>query len=208
MRVVELRRSSPGRRSGCWRPPPGRKEVTSSAPPTRRGSSTASRRRTPAYLQDRPDLVDPDERRYVAAMGARLSRAIPANFGVPTPVDSLLLGRRNNPPDAKKAAFAAWPSIIRSITRTARIVQRNSHLLADGAGKSPSTTGAGSEGALTKGPFNAPLPITDLNNALVSYILTGLAGFSTAAPARYRAERASRSRPQPAGAGDILPAHA
>lgn len=48
-------------------------------------------------------------------------------------------------------------------------------------GKSPSTTGAGSEGALTKGPFNCLRPITDLNNALVSYILTGLAGFSTPA---------------------------
>ena len=48
-------------------------------------------------------------------------------------------------------------------------------------GKSPSTTGAGSEGALTKGPFNAVLPITDLNNALVSYLLTELAGFSTPA---------------------------
>ena len=48
-------------------------------------------------------------------------------------------------------------------------------------GKSPSTTGAGSEGALTKSPFNALRPTIDLNNALVSYILTGLGGFSTAA---------------------------
>ena len=48
-------------------------------------------------------------------------------------------------------------------------------------GKSPSTTGAGSEGALTKGPFNALRTIVDLNAALVSYVLTGLAGFSTAA---------------------------
>ena len=40
-------------------------------------------------------------------------------------------------------------------------------------GKSPSTTGAGSEGALTKGPFNALPPIIDLNAALVSLILTG-----------------------------------
>jgi hypothetical protein len=48
-------------------------------------------------------------------------------------------------------------------------------------GKSPSTTGAGSEGALTKGPFNALSPVTDLNNALVSFILTGYSGFSTAA---------------------------
>ena len=42
-------------------------------------------------------------------------------------------------------------------------------------GKSPSTTGAGSEGALTKGPFNALPPIMDLNNALV-FALTGHSG--------------------------------
>jgi hypothetical protein len=48
-------------------------------------------------------------------------------------------------------------------------------------GKSPSTTGAGSEGALTKGPFNALPPIYDLNNALVSYLLTGHEAFVTAA---------------------------
>jgi hypothetical protein len=48
-------------------------------------------------------------------------------------------------------------------------------------GKSPSTTGAGSEGALTKGPFNALPPITDLNNALVSFMLTGAHPFITAA---------------------------
>jgi hypothetical protein len=48
-------------------------------------------------------------------------------------------------------------------------------------GKSPSTTGAGSEGALTKGPFNALPPVFDLNAALVSYILTGYDAFITAA---------------------------
>jgi hypothetical protein len=48
-------------------------------------------------------------------------------------------------------------------------------------GKSPSTTGAGSEGALTKGPFNALRHTADLNNALVSMILTGHDGFSTSA---------------------------
>jgi hypothetical protein len=48
-------------------------------------------------------------------------------------------------------------------------------------GKSPSTTGFGSEGALTKGPFNAVSPVVDLNNALVAAILTEYAGFTTAA---------------------------
>jgi hypothetical protein len=48
-------------------------------------------------------------------------------------------------------------------------------------GKSPSTTGAGSEGALTKGPFNALPPVYDLNSALVSYAISGYDGFVTAA---------------------------
>jgi hypothetical protein len=48
-------------------------------------------------------------------------------------------------------------------------------------GKSPSTTGAGSEGALTKGPFNALPPIYDLNSAFVSYAISGYEGFVTAA---------------------------
>lgn len=48
-------------------------------------------------------------------------------------------------------------------------------------GKSPSTTGAGSEGALTKGPFNALHPIIDLNAALISSVLCGSNGFVTAA---------------------------
>ena len=43
-------------------------------------------------------------------------------------------------------------------------------------GKSPSTTAFGSEGALTKGPFNALWPVVDLNNALVCAILTGYPG--------------------------------
>ena len=48
-------------------------------------------------------------------------------------------------------------------------------------GKSPSTTGAGSEGALTKGPFNALPPIYDLNAAFVSFSVTGYDGFLSSA---------------------------
>ena len=59
-------------------------------------------------------------------------------------------------------------------------------------GKSPSTTGAGSEGALTKGPFNALPAIIDLNNALVSYLVTGYDGFTTAA-GNHRTELPRRS---------------
>ncbi len=48
-------------------------------------------------------------------------------------------------------------------------------------GKSPSTTGFGSEGALTKGPFNAMPPVIDMNNAVVDAILTGYEGFTSVA---------------------------
>ncbi|MCA9012344.1 MAG: hypothetical protein KDB01_21485, partial [Planctomycetaceae bacterium] len=101
-----------------------------------------------------------------------------AGAAVPMPVSAVLSGRRNNPPEPEKG--------IRSLAVYNPIhYQELPELFMDFisalTGKSPSTTGAGSEGALTKGPFNALLPITDLNNALVSYLLTGLAGFSTPA---------------------------
>jgi hypothetical protein len=48
-------------------------------------------------------------------------------------------------------------------------------------GKSPSTTGAGSEGALTKGPFNALSAVFDLNAALVGYALCGYDGWLSSA---------------------------
>jgi hypothetical protein len=48
-------------------------------------------------------------------------------------------------------------------------------------GKSPSMKGFGSEGGLTKGPFNALWTVVDLNNALVSAIVTGDAGFTSSA---------------------------
>jgi phosphoenolpyruvate carboxykinase (diphosphate) len=48
-------------------------------------------------------------------------------------------------------------------------------------GKSPSTTGAGSEGALTKGPFNAMPAIIDLNASVLSYVLSRYDGWVSAA---------------------------
>lgn len=133
--------------------------------------------KNPRYLQDRPDMVNPIHR-YVAEMGTRLFRRIPANEPVPMPVNSILSGRRNNPPEASKG--------IRSLAVYNPIhYQELPELFMDYicslTGKSPSTTAAGSEGALTKGPFNALITTADLNTALVSMILTGIPGFSTAA---------------------------
>lgn len=133
--------------------------------------------KNPRYLQDRPDLSVPDEN-YIATQSVRLTRALAADSPVYQPVSAILSGRRNNPPDKKTG--------IRSLAVYNPIhYQELPELFMDYVcsltGKSPSTTGAGSEGALTKGPFNALLPVHDLNAALVSMVLTQLGGFSTAA---------------------------
>ena len=133
--------------------------------------------KNPRYLQNRPDLEDPRSV-YLANVGARLYRRIPADHFVPFPVNSVLPGRRNNPadPEAGIRALAVYNPI-----HYQELPELFMEFIASLTGKSPSTTGAGSEGALTKGPFNALLPIHDLNAALVSYVLTGDHGFSTAA---------------------------
>jgi hypothetical protein len=133
--------------------------------------------KNPRYLQLRPDLVDPFPK-YVAERGMRLARALSADQPLTVPVNSVLVGRRNNPPDAAAGirALAVYGPI-----HYQELPELFMDFICSLTGKSPSTTGAGSEGALTKAPFNALRPIVDLNAALVSYILTGLGGFSTAA---------------------------
>lgn len=139
--------------------------------------------RNPRYLQPRPTLIDPINL-HVAEMGIRLSRAIPVDKPVHTPVQAILIGRRNNPPEPTRGIRAL--SVYNPI-HYQELPELFMDFVSALTGKSPSTTGAGSEGALTKGPFNCLRPITDLNNALVSYLLTGLAGFST--PAGYIGSR-------------------
>lgn len=133
--------------------------------------------KNPRYLQTRPDLMDPMNR-YAGEVGVRLFRAVPADRPVRIPVQSVLIGRRNNPPEA---ARGIRPLAVYNPVHYQELPELFMDFISALSGKSPSTTGAGSEGALTKGPFNALLPIIDLNNALVSYLLTGLAGFSTPA---------------------------
>lgn len=131
----------------------------------------------PRYLQIRPDLVHPIDDR-LAEVGIRLARRIPLDQPVHHPVNAVLPGRRNNPAD-KKAGIRAL-SVYNPI-HYQELPELFMDFICSLTGKSPSTTGAGSEGALTKGPFNMLSPTTDLNNALLSYILTGYQGFSSAA---------------------------
>jgi hypothetical protein len=129
----------------------------------------------PRYLQTRPDLVDP-RRRYVAEIGIRLHRKLGLQEPICHPVDAVLIGRRNNPPEPGIRPLAVYNPI-----HYQELPELFMDLVCSLTGKSPSTTGAGSEGALTKGPFNAVRATADLNNALVSFILTGYAGFSSSA---------------------------
>ena len=133
--------------------------------------------KNPRYLQVRPDLADPFSR-YVADRGVRLFRAIPLDQPIHQPVNAVLLGRRNNPGDPEQGIR---PLSVYNPVHYQELPELFMDFISSLTGKSPSTTGAGSEGALTKGPFNALRPAADLNNALVAFILTGLAGYSTPA---------------------------
>jgi hypothetical protein len=131
--------------------------------------------KNPRYLQLRPDISNP-MRKYAAEMGMRFHRKLTADAPVCVSVDAVLSGRRNNPPDTGVRSLAVYNPI-----HFQDLPELFMDYICSLTGKSPSTTGAGSEGALTKGPFNALRPTADLNNALVSMILTGHDGFSTSA---------------------------
>src|SRR5690606_13372285 len=54
--------------------------------------------KNPRYVQLRPDVAQHRET-YLAEMSARLDREVPAAEPVFFPVNAVLAGRRNNPPD-------------------------------------------------------------------------------------------------------------
>lgn len=145
--------------------------VSSAHPRIFEGKPSANMR----YLQNRPGLIQ-HRHNYIAQVGARLFRKVPADKPVLTPVNAVLGGRRNNPPQPGIRSLAVYNPI-----HYQELPELFMDFVCSLTGKSPSTTGAGSEGALTKGPFNALSPVSDLNNALVSFILTGYSGFTSAA---------------------------
>jgi hypothetical protein len=133
--------------------------------------------KNPRYLQKRPDRVDACGT-YLAEVCARLDREVPSGQPVHFPVNAVLAGRRGNPPDP---AIGLPPLAVYNPIHYQELPELFMDFICSLTGKSPSTTGFGSEGALTKGPFNAVWPVVDLNNALVAAILTGYAGFTSAA---------------------------
>ena len=133
--------------------------------------------KNPRYLQRRPDRVD-HRSTYLAEVGGRLHGDIPAERPVLAAVHAVLAGRRTNPAQPE---IGLPPLAVFNPIHYQELPELFMDFLCSLTGKSPSTTGFGSEGALTKGPFNALWPVVDMNNAVVSYILTGYAGFTTAA---------------------------
>jgi hypothetical protein len=133
--------------------------------------------KNPRYLQERPDRAQP-KKTLVASICARLFRGMAVVEPVYWPVNAVLTGRRNNPADSKAGvpALAVYNPI-----HFQELPELFLDFICSLTGKSPSTTGFGSEGALTKGPFNALLPIVDLNNAFVSLVMGGYDVFSSAA---------------------------
>jgi hypothetical protein len=115
---------------------------------------------------------------YLADMSSRLYRRQDSQSPLLRPVTSILPGRRNNPAEPEAGVK---PLCVFSPIHHMELPELFMEYIASITGKSPSTTGAGSEGALTKAPFNALLPIYDLNNALVSYLVTDQPAFITAA---------------------------
>lgn len=143
--------------------------------------------KNPRYLQLDPNYTDP-RARYLADLAPRLYRRVPTDSVLLHPVGAVLPGRRNNPADHKAGIR---PLAVYGPIHYQDLPELFMDFVCSLTGKSPSTTGAGSEGALTKGPFNPLVPTTDLNNALLAFILTGYAGFTTAAGyigARYKVD--------------------
>ena len=133
--------------------------------------------KNPRYLQTRPDLFNPKSV-HLSIEGTRLRRKLSHDSSVLYPVRSVLPGRRNNPAEEKGQVR---PLCCFAPIHYLELPELFIDFIVSVTGKSPSTTGAGSEGALTKAPFNALLPIHDLNAALVSYASTGQGAFVTSA---------------------------
>ncbi len=131
----------------------------------------------PRYLQ-RNIFKNETQESYLAEIGVRLFRKVAPEMPVHFPVNVILPGRRNNPAD-KKAGIR--PLSVYNPIHYQETPELFMDFICSLTGKSPSTTGAGTEGALTKGPFNMLVPTTDLNNALLSHILSEYQGFSSAA---------------------------
>ncbi len=131
--------------------------------------------KNPRYLQRRPDRANAAAT-ATADLAAHLVRRLPSHDPLPVPVDVVAAGRRNNPPDGTVPPLCSYNPL-----HYMELPELFAEFISSMTGKSPSTTGAGSEGAMTKGPFNALPAVLDLNAALLSFVLTGHDGWVSCA---------------------------
>ncbi len=131
--------------------------------------------KNPRYLQMRPDLANPLATK-IADVCLHLAWRVPMAQPVAVPVDVVAAGRRNNPAEPGVQPLCAYNPL-----HYMELPELFMEFISSMTGKSPSTTGAGSEGAMTKGPFNAMPAVYDLNAALLSYALTGYDGWVSSA---------------------------
>jgi hypothetical protein len=131
--------------------------------------------KNPRYLQKRPDRSNAPAT-AVADLAGHLVRNLPSHTPLPLPVDVVAAGRRNNPPEPGVPALCSYNPL-----HYMELPELLAEFISSMTGKSPSTTGAGSEGAMTKGPFNAMPALLDLNAALLSFALSGYDGWVSCA---------------------------
>lgn len=131
--------------------------------------------KNPRYLQVRPDLSNPEDV-ALADLSSHLYHDVPLDEPVRHSVDVVAAGRRNNPPEPGIPALCAYNPL-----HFMELPELFMEFISSMTGKSPSTTGAGSEGALTKSPFNALPPVYDLNASLLSYALGSYDGWLSSA---------------------------
>lgn len=131
--------------------------------------------KNPRYLQVRPDIANPKDV-VLADLTNHLFRDTPLAEPLHHSVDVVAAGRRNNPPEDGVPPLCAYNPL-----HYMELPELFMEFISSMTGKSPSTTGAGSEGALTKSPFNALPAIYDLNAALLSYALSGYDGWLSSA---------------------------
>ena len=131
--------------------------------------------KNPRYLQVRPDVAEPEHAR-LAELASHLYAGVPLDEPIRHSVDVVAAGRRNNPPEPGVPALCAYNPL-----HFMELPELFMEFISSMTGKSPSTTGAGSEGALTKAPFNALPAVYDLNAALLSYALGGYDGWLSSA---------------------------
>ncbi|GAB2477417.1 hypothetical protein GCM10027030_09760 [Luteococcus sediminum] len=133
------------------------------------------RSKNPRYLQRRPDLTNP-EGTAAADLAVHLERKVDTAQPLRMPVHVVAAGRRNNAAEPGVPPLCAYNPLHHM-----ELPELFMEFISSMTGKSPSTTGAGSEGAMTKGPFNALPSIIDLNAALLSYVLTETDGWLSSA---------------------------